>query len=432
MLSRVLAISGSSFALAVMLSGCSGVPQSLPIGGKTTEGAVQSRVLPSLPASTALGPQAVVYKSLYSFKGYPVDGFSPLATLTVLNGTLFGTTVYGGKTNCINNSGQIVGCGSDFKVTTAGVEHMIHSFSNYPNDGADPYGGLLVVNGQLYGAASLGGTTAATGIFYSLSPSGTEKVLYQFEGVRGQGYPADAASPDSGLLSMNGELYGTTNLGGNYGGGYGTVYKISTTGKEQLVYSFESYPDGEYPYAGVISVGGTLYGATYEGGTSFSGMIFSVTTSGTEKPVYSFTGYPYGPDGLYPFGGLIAINGTLYGTTVYGGASGNGAVYAVTTAGKEHIVYSFKGKPDGANPYSTLVAVNGLLYGTTAGGGASGNGTVFSVNPTSGVEHALYSFKGQPDGAAPWAGLTYLNGVFYGTTTAGGKSNNGTVFSLHQ
>jgi uncharacterized repeat protein (TIGR03803 family) len=136
------------------------------------------------------------------------------------------------------------------------------------------------------------------------------------------------------------------------------------------------------------------------------------------------------PDGSTPYAGLIDLNGTLYGTTQYGGAGGNGTVFKVTTSGVEHVIYSFKGTPDGATPYARLIALNGMLHGTTYAGGASGNGTIFKLT-TSGAEHVLYNFTGVPYGGShPASGMTLASGSLYGTTSEGGKNLVGTVFKL--
>jgi uncharacterized repeat protein (TIGR03803 family) len=375
-------------------------------------------------------PDVVTYKTLYSFKGNPTDGAGPYAGLIDVSGSLFGTTAFGGGTGCLNSAQQIVGCGTVFEVNTAGTERVRHSFAGYPTDGSAPYGSLIDLKGELYGTTSYGGNVTVTnGTIFDMSPAGTEHVLYNFEGIRGAGYAPDAETPDAGVIAFQGKLYGTTSLGGAYGGGYGSVFESDTTGAEQLVYSFQGFPDGEYPYAGLTNVNGTLYGTTPQGGTSFSGVVFTVSTTGTEHVVYTFTGYPYGPDGVSPYGGLIAVGGTLYGTTAGGGANAHGTVFAVTPSGAEHVIYSFKGTPDGATPYAGLVAVGNRLYGTTTAGGASGNGTVFQVT-TSGIERVLHSFRGTPDGAAPYAPLLLKNGSLVGTTTAGGKTGNGTIFEL--
>jgi uncharacterized repeat protein (TIGR03803 family) len=111
---------------------------------------------------------------------------------------------------------------------------------------------------------------------------------------------------------------------------------------------------GSYPAAGLAYVNGTLYGTTVHGGSSNPqspnlglGTVFAVSKSGTERVLHSFTGRP---DGAYPYAGLISVNGTLYGTTSGGGANGYGTVFAVSTSGAERVLYSFKGGTDGANP----------------------------------------------------------------------------------
>ena len=144
------------------------------------------------------------------------------------------------------------------------------------------------------------------------------------------------------------------------------------------------------------------------------------------KSLYSFAG---NPDGSGPYGGLIAVNGVLYGTTRYGGKNDNGSVFKVTTSGAEHILHSFGGTPDAANPVTGLTAVNGTLYGTTEYGGKNNLGAVFKVT-TAGVEHVLYSFKGGSDGEYPWAGVVALNGTLYGTTYSAGKYGNGVIFKV--
>ena len=106
----------------------------------------------------------------------------------------------------------------------------------------------------------------------------------------------------------------------------------------------------------------------------------------------------------------------------------------ITASGKETVLYSFKGRPDGANPHGALLNVNGTLYGTTLGGGAhclkhGGCGTVFSIT-TSGAETVLHSFGGSGGGRNPEAGLIDVKGTLYGTTLEGGASDDGTVFSL--
>ena len=114
--------------------------------------------------------------------------------------------------------------------------------------------------------------------------------------------------------------------GGCSGGGCGTIFKITTSGKESVLYSFVGGSDGEYPQAGLTNVGGTFYGTTELGGASGNGVIFAlVNKTGPEFVLYSFGS---GSDGEYPAAALTNVSGTLYGTTLYGGASGDGTVYS--------------------------------------------------------------------------------------------------------
>jgi len=131
--------------------------------------------------------------------------------------------------------------------------------------------------------------------------------------------------------------------------------------------------------------------------------------------------------------------GNLYGTTTYGGATGNGAVFKLDSAGKETVLYSFTGGVDGGNPNADLLLDPvGNLYGTASTGGSSatacggqGCGVIFKLD-TTGKETVLHSFTGGPsDGAFPFAGLVQDEaGNFYGTTMQGGSFYSGTVFIL--
>jgi uncharacterized repeat protein (TIGR03803 family) len=258
----------------------------------------------------------------------------------------------------------------------------------------------------------------------------TFKVLYNF--TKG----ADGGVPVAGLIQdAAGNLYGTTQSGGAYG--HGTVFKLDENGKETVLYSFRGHRrgDGASPYAGLVrDAAGSLYGTTLTGGASGGGTIFKVDKTGREAVLYSFTGT--GGDGANPYAGLVRdAKGNLYGTTFHGGASGYGTVFVLDTSGTETVLYSFSGIPDGANPYDALIRdSNGNLYGTTLSGGASGGGTIFKVDNT-GRETVLYSFTGTGgDGANPYAGLVRDGeGNLYGTTEWGGAfSDWGTVFELDE
>jgi uncharacterized repeat protein (TIGR03803 family) len=144
--------------------------------------------------------------------------------------------------------------------------------------------------------------------------------------------------------------------------------------------------------------------------------------------IRSFTG---GSDGADPLSGLFFAGGNLFGTASSGGSSGLGVVFRLSLSGQETVLHEFTGGTDGANPQGRLVMDKaGNFYGTTTAGGVSNAGTVFKVTRR-GKETILYSFTGKPDGANPVAGLAIDSaGNLYGTTTAGGANGNGTVFKL--
>jgi uncharacterized repeat protein (TIGR03803 family) len=202
---------------------------------------------------------------------------------------------------------------------------------------------------------------------------------------------------------------------------------------ETVLHSFGGSGDGANPSAGLTDVGGTLYGTTVGGGAHFVGTVYNITTAGEESVVYSFTG---SPDGNGPAADLTEVGDTLYGTTQHGGANGDGTVFKITcriARCTESVLHSFAGKPDGDSPESSLTKVGETLYGTTRYGGAGGCrlgcGSVFKIT-TSGAYSLLYSFTGSPDGAKPSAGLTDVGGTLFGTTPRGGANDKGSVYKI--
>lgn len=306
---------------------------------------------------------------------------------------------------------------------------VLHRFldQSHGNYAASP---LIYVDGSLYSTTRFGGSDAG-GVVYRISTRGVQSVLHRFSG------DGDGRQPAAGLVDVNGTLYGTTSAGG--AAGHGTVYSITTSGEEKVLYSFRDRPDGAKPWAPLINVGGTLYGTTDSGGAHGKGTVFSVSTKGVEKVLHSFGGPP--ADGEFPVAGLLDVNGTLYGTTQWGGDGCGvphhcGIVYSITTSGKESIVYNFRGS-DGAFPHAGLIDAGGTLYGTTWAGGANDNGTVYSLT-MQGQEKVLHDFGAGDDGRAPYAGVIDMNGMLYGVTAAGGGrskqcrigSGCGTLYSV--
>jgi uncharacterized repeat protein (TIGR03803 family) len=219
------------------------------------------------------------------------------------------------------------------------------------------------------------------------------------------------------------------------------VFVLSNNGAETVLHSFGSETtDGQMPIARLLrdSVG-NLYGTTFSGGTQGMGTVFKVTPSGSETVLYSFAGVP---DASGPEAGLILYAGIFYGTTYQGGASNYGTVFAVTEKGKETVLYSFSAlHGDGHYPAAALVRdSSGNLYGTTLGGGIetkychvieNGCGVIFELS-SAGKETVLHRFAGYPsEGSAPISDLLRDSlGNLYGTTNVGGDAESGTVFEF--
>jgi uncharacterized repeat protein (TIGR03803 family) len=307
----------------------------------------------------------------------------------------------------------------------------IYSFKGTP-DGARPQAPLVGVmrsNELLFVGTTFQGGTQDHGTVFDMKINGEEHVDHSFTSG------PDGSKPKAGLTEG---LEGTTEFGGAEN--EGTIYDVQLpAGKERVLYSFGGQPDGT-PDGDLIAFDGKLYGTTVFGGSGGCnqgcGTVFEIGKGdkGTERVVYSFGGTP---DGSNPHGGLTAFKGALYGTTGLGGANRKGCVFKVLANGTEQVVYSFKGAPDGALPLAGLTVMNGLLYGVTSDGGANAGlsgsgGTVFQIDEH-GTERVLHSFKfkSTSEGWSPRAQLTVLQGKLYGTTREGGKSNQGTLFEVH-
>lgn len=347
---------------------------------------------------------------LYSFAG-GTDGANPhqYSLLQGTDGNFYGATLYGGA----HNDGTV------FEITPSGTETLLYSFAGSPS-----FAGMIQASdGNFYGTTANGGTQGR-GSFFELTPSGTETDLYSFSETKSNG------GPYSGVVeASDGNFYGMDYLGGT--STLGTVFRITPGGVESIVHSFAGGSDGSKPSDVPIQASdGNLYGTTAVGGTSGVGTIFRLTLSGTETILHAFAGGT--SDGSSPYAGVIeGSDGNFYGTTQTGGASGQGTVYQLTPGGVETLLHSFAGgSSDGADPYAGLIqGADGNFYGTTYNGGASNDGTVYEITP-SGVESVLHSFSGS-DGANLKASLVLgSDGNLYGTTFNGGAGGYGTFFEI--
>lgn len=323
------------------------------------------------------------------------DGSGPVAGLILSGNNLYGTAVYGGT----------YAEGSVFAVSTDGtVFTNLHSFVGYPEEGANPYGGLVLSGNTLFGTTGEGGTNGE-GTVFAVNTDGTGFTnLYQFlsnnyNSMTGGSTNGSGANPIGGLVLSGNTLYGTTEYGGI--SGWGAVFAINKDGTDFTnLHSFD-YSDGGYPYAGLVLSGNTLYGTANQGGLDNKGTVFAMDITGTNFAIlHSFTNGPSGsageyPGGIYPAAGLIVSGNTLYGTASGGGSHNSGAIFSINTNG-------------------------------------AGFASLYSFTPTVMVYDAsTFTFVyTNSDGQSPEAGLTLSGNTLYGTAYEGGNTADGTVFSL--
>lgn len=383
-------------AVVIAVSGCS-------ISSSSTNSIVHQDVSGSGARET----------TVHTFSDGPADGKSPAGGLIGDRaGNLYGTTNGGGS----HQDGVV------FEINPEGIETVLHAFRGEPADGARPNGPLVMDSaGDLYGTTVQGGSRDY-GTVFKISPAGDETLLHSFGGGA-----SDGMTPMAGLImDMKGNLYGTTWSGGSHNDG--TVFKISPLGEETVLYAFTGgTSDGTTPMAPlVIDSTGSLYGTTKNGGSHDDGTVFKISATGKETVLYSFAGGT--SDGMNPMAGLIMdMNKNLYGTTMLGGSHKDGTVFRISATGTESVLYSFVGSPtDGTNPRAGLIMDGaGNLYGTTFG-----ISTVFKIDLVTHQEMVLFSFN-RTDGVGQMGRLLMGQaGQFYGTAVSGGLGNDGAVYRI--
>ncbi len=325
----------------------------------------------------------------------------------------------------------------------------------YPtnSDGATRTGELILSGNSLYGAANRDGSSGG-GTIFAVNTDGTAfTVLHSFTDVVGSaGLNSDGFWPNG--LALSGSIpYGTAFYGGDSKNG--TIFALNTDGSRfttlhsftEVTWNGSSWAnsDGAGPSAGLILFGNTLYGTTKYGGDWNNGTVFAVNTDGTDfKTLHSFTSGGCttalcpNTDGALPLARLLLSGDTLYGTTAYGGSSGDGTVFKLQTDGTGFkTLHSFTANcgfacpnSDGSLPKSGVVLSGNTLYGTAQSGGRSNSGTVFAVNTDGTGFRTLHSFE-EPGTGDGHHGLILSGSNLYGTTYGDTAGERGTVFVLN-
>jgi uncharacterized repeat protein (TIGR03803 family) len=360
-------------------------------------------------------------------------------------GNLFGTTILGGNTHNAGTIYELQKAGKNW------LFHSLYSFCSQTNctDGNSPEGGLIVdTSGDLYGTTGIGGD-ANHGVVYELRKNGKLKVLYSF---CAQAQCADGASPVGGLTYQGQQtgqiydgtptLYGTTEIGGP--ADWGLVYTIAPGTSESVLYALgaDNNPyDGQEPLDPLIMDSeGNLYGTTNLGGSTNAGTIFTINPSGMETMSFAFCSQGGQDCGGEPgYGALLMTpNGALVGTTRAGGYYADGVIYSF--AGGHYTTLaafcnaSHPCRSGGGAECALIEDSSGNLYGVAPLGGKSGPepGAVFEF---SGLKlKPIYTFCARAnctDGQHPYSKLIMNSrGHLFGTTIDGGAYNAGTIFEL--
>lgn len=301
-------------------------------------------------------------------------------------------------------------------------------------DGEGPSYGSLVqgLDGNFYGTTNLGGANNGGEVF-KITPNGKVTTIYSF--CPGVGCLDGSLPSDALFQAFDGDFYGTTSEGG--ASNDGTIFKLTPGGTLTTLHDFCSEAncaDGAVPYSGLVQgINGSLYGATTDAVAGISGTVFEITASGQLTTLYTFCALSNCLDGVGASAALImGSDGSFYGVTGSGGSKKAGTIFRITADGKLTTLHSFR-KTDGEYPNTLVQAVDGTFYGTTEYGGNNNKGVIFKLTRSGqfSVLYNLCSLANCADGASSSAPLVAgTDGNLYGTTTFGGVSVvNGQIFA---
>lgn len=372
--------------------------------------------------ATAIASEAQTYNVLARLA--TGDGLLPTSLVQGADGDFYGVGLQGG-----HNAG-----GSIFKVTPAGTVIPLYLFCprELCPDGKDPNGLVQASDGNFYGTTRSGGAANAGSIF-RVTTAGAVSTLYSF--CANSQFCTDGVFPEGELIQgSDGDLYGTTFIGGNHSAG--TVFKITLSGVFTSLYSFCSQSpncaDGQAPTACLVqATNGMFYGTTSKGGVNTAdscgggcGTLFRISPTATFTTLYNFCSQPDCADGSLPETSLIqATDGKIYGTT------SSGVAFRISPLGGALTVLHAFTSSEGSQVQNLIQATDGSFYGTARSGGSSNLGTLFKMDSAGSVT-VLFNFCGDAScqrSSRPSGVMQATNGLFYGTALGIG---NGNVFTF--
>jgi uncharacterized repeat protein (TIGR03803 family) len=361
--------------------------------GAATSGVARLTIVPGFP-----------YAILHHFDGY--DGKSPSPNLVLVEGTLYGTTLNGGLSEC----------GTVYRLSTNGTQFSVLK-RDFSSDEQGTWGGVIFSADKLYGTTWGGGTPTSCGTIFALNTNGSGyTTLHQFVEAAGR-------APMGSLLAEGPTLFGTTYEGGTYG--YGTVFRINMDGSGFTVLKHFTGADGCYPHAQLVLSEGVLYGTASSRLGTGNGLVFRLNADGSGYTVLKdFSG----TDGTWPSDELVLSGTTLYGTTRYSG-SGGGTLFKINTDGSGFsMLKRFAAEDGGADPWGNLVLRGSSLYGSLFESAGSSYGAIYRIGTDGSDYRVLKRFSGE-SGGYPYA-LILDGSTLYGVAQQGGMSNCGVIFSI--
>ena len=365
--------------------------------------------------------------TLYAFSG-GLDGDNPGygSLISDANGNLFGTTLGGGAT----------GDGTVFELVNTGSGYTFQSLAslNYATTGSGVVAGLTMdAQGDLFGVAQYGGSASYGTVFELVKTSSgyTTQTLANFTGDNGS-FPAGALVADT-----NGNLFGTTQSGGD--NGQGTVFELVNTGTgytTQTLASFDNTNGSAPTGALIMDAQGDLFGTTIAGGSGGSGTVFELVNTGSGYSLQTLANFT-GDNGSYLYAGLTAdAQGDLFGTTYSGGANGDGTVFELVKGASGYTLQTLASLDNGAMGGVVIAGVTldaqGDVFGAAMLGGSNGDGTLFELVHTgsSYTFQTLHSFSGSDGGVPEGTPTLDANGNLIGATAGGVGAGDGSVYLL--